>query len=120
MSVRLHSWGAAASVSARPQRLGTLSTAALTRATDAFLAYPIMADSTGCQAVIALLSPSCSAVMPRSPVSRVDVFGILRTLAHFGPEALTELFEALTSHDDNAGRARELYEVLEGLRAVQT
>jgi hypothetical protein len=58
--------------------------------------------------------------MPRSPVARVDLVGILRTLARHGPQALAELFEAVVMLDGDQQRNRDLDEALEQLGAAQT
>ncbi|MET9734600.1 hypothetical protein ABZZ79_29365 [Streptomyces sp. NPDC006458] len=87
----------------------------LARAADALLAYPLATDRRTRQDLVDLMSPRISASLPRSPVGRVDVLGILRTVTRLGPEALRELFEAVVVLDDDPQRGRALNEALREL-----
>ncbi|MFE7231853.1 effector-associated domain 2-containing protein [Streptomyces sp. NPDC002405] len=73
----------------------------LSRAVDALLAYPLMADPAERQTVIAALNPAIVATLPRHSKARTDVGGILSALARRRPEALWELYDAVLSFDDD-------------------
>ncbi|MEV5609482.1 caspase family protein [Streptomyces sp. NPDC052225] len=89
--------------------------AALQRAVDALVAYPLMADPAERQAVVGALSPRLSAMVPRHPRGRTDVVGILTALARRGADALQELLGAVLVLDDDPDRAAELTSALREL-----
>ncbi|MEU9343701.1 caspase family protein [Streptomyces sp. NPDC048278] len=80
----------------------------LQRVVEALLAYPLMADPTERQTVIAVMAPHVTATLPRHTKARTDVTGILNSLARHHPEALDDLFDAVVSVDDDPGRKSEL------------
>ncbi|WP_053751788.1 effector-associated domain 2-containing protein [Streptomyces sp. MMG1533] len=80
----------------------------LLRAVEALLAYPLMADPTERQTVVAALNPRVTAMLPRHTKARTDATGILNGLARHHPEALWELLDAVVSLDDDPERRDEL------------
>jgi hypothetical protein len=91
---------------------GERPASALQRAVEALLAYPLMADPTERQTVVAALNPRVTATLPRHTKARTDAAGILGGLARRHPEALWELFDAVVSVDDDPERRGELAEAL--------
>jgi hypothetical protein len=91
---------------------GERSASPLQRAVEALLAYPLMADPTERQTVVALLNPRVTATLPRHTKARTDAAGILDGLARRHPDALWELFDAVVSVDDDPERKGELAEAL--------
>ncbi|MEU7059787.1 caspase family protein [Streptomyces sp. NPDC046197] len=80
----------------------------LQRAVDALLAYPLMADPTERQTVVAALDPRVTGTLARHTKARTDAAGILNGLARRRPEALWELYDAVVSIDDDPERGDEL------------
>ncbi len=91
---------------------GERSVPALLRAVEALLAYPLMEDPIERQAVVAALSPSLVRTLPRHSKARTDAVGILTSLARRRPEALWELYDAVTLVDDDPDRRSELFTAL--------
>ncbi|MFJ6656848.1 caspase family protein [Streptomyces sp. NPDC091377] len=87
----------------------------LNRAVEVLLGYPLMADPTERQTVIAQLNPRVTATLPRHTKARTDAVGILRELSRRHPEALWELYDAITALDDDPERGRELAAVFKEL-----
>ncbi|MFD4692200.1 caspase family protein [Streptomyces sp. NPDC058463] len=79
----------------------------LARLIEALLAYPLMSDRDERQALVNELPAKVVARMPRHPMPRTDVIGIVRTL-RAQPDRLWELYDAVTLLDDEPGRAAEL------------
>ncbi|MFJ8464294.1 effector-associated domain 2-containing protein [Streptomyces swartbergensis] len=80
---------------------GSRPLAALQRAVEALLAYPLMHDPDERQSVVAALNPRVTAVLRRHSRARTDVVNILGGLARRNPEALGDLFDAVVSVDDD-------------------
>ncbi|MFC9509356.1 caspase family protein [Streptomyces sp. NPDC057002] len=75
--------------------------AALQRAVEALLAYPLVNDPDERQTVVAALNPRVTAALRRHSRARTDVVNILGGLARRDPEALWDLFDAVVSVDDD-------------------
>ncbi|MFJ3622421.1 caspase family protein [Streptomyces iakyrus] len=75
--------------------------AALHRAVEALLAYPLMYDPGERQTVVATLNPRVTAVLRRHSSARTDVVNILGGLVRRNPEALWDLYDAVVSVDDD-------------------
>ncbi|AMW13456.1 hypothetical protein A4E84_30525 [Streptomyces qaidamensis] len=75
--------------------------AALHRAVEALLAYPLMHDPGERQTVVAMLNPRVTGVLRRHSSARTDVVNILGGLVRRNPEALWDLFDAVVSVDDD-------------------
>ncbi|MFI6373404.1 caspase family protein [Streptomyces sp. NPDC050546] len=82
--------------------------AALQRAVEALLAYPLMHDPDERQTVVAALNPRVTAVLRRHSSARTDVVNILGGLARRNPETLWDLFDAVVSVDDDPKMRAEL------------
>jgi hypothetical protein len=91
--------------------------AALQRAVEALLAYPLIADPDERQTVVAALNPGVTAVLRRHSRTRTDVVNILGGLARRNPEALWDLFDAVVSVDDDPELKDELAAALTELAA---
>ncbi|QCD58789.1 effector-associated domain 2-containing protein [Streptomyces hawaiiensis] len=89
--------------------------AALQRAVEALLAYPLMHDPDERQTVVAALNPRVTAVLRRNSRARTDVVNILGGLARRNPEALRDLFDAVVSVDDDPELKHELAAALDAL-----
>ncbi|MFD5341416.1 effector-associated domain 2-containing protein [Streptomyces hawaiiensis] len=89
--------------------------AALQRAVEALLAYPLMHDPDERQTVVAALNPRVTAVLRRNSKARTDVVNILGGLARRNPEALRDLFDAVVSVDDDPELKHELAAALDAL-----
>ncbi|MFG2429772.1 caspase family protein [Streptomyces sp. NPDC048590] len=83
----------------------------------ALLAYPLMKDRDERQGLVNELPPAVVARMPRHPTPRVDVIGIVRSIAE-RPGGLWKLFDAVTLFDDDPDRARELRRRMEDFEAA--
>ena len=91
----------------------------LGRAVNALLAYPLMDDPAERQTVVAALDPSIVGTLPRHSKARTDAAGILTTLARRRPESLWELYDAVSSLDDDPERKSELAAALHQLTHSQ-
>ncbi|WP_328344505.1 caspase family protein [Streptomyces violaceus] len=91
--------------------------AALQRAVEALLAYPLIADPDERQTVVAALDPGVTAVLRRHSRARTDVVNILGGLARRHPDALWDLFDAVVSIDDDPELKGELGRALAELAA---
>ncbi|MGA5204037.1 effector-associated domain 2-containing protein [Streptomyces variegatus] len=89
--------------------------AALQRAVEALLAYPLMHDPDERQTVVAALNPRVTAVLRRNSKARTDVVNILGGLARRNPETLWDLFDAVVSVDDDPELKDELAAALAAL-----
>ncbi|MFD5158205.1 caspase family protein [Streptomyces hawaiiensis] len=89
--------------------------AALQRAVEALLAYPLTHDPDERQTVVAALNPRVTAVLRRNSKARTDVANILGGLARRNPEALWDLFDAVVSVDDDPRLKDELAAALTAL-----
>jgi hypothetical protein len=89
--------------------------AALQRAVEALLAYPLTADPGEWQTVVAALNPRVTAVLRRHSKVRTDVVNILGGLARRNPQALWDLFDAVVSVDDDPELRDELAAALTAL-----
>ncbi|MER5795283.1 caspase family protein [Streptomyces sp. NPDC001980] len=87
----------------------------LGRAVKALLAYPLMDDPAERQTVVAALDPSIVGTLPRHSKARTDATGILSALARRRPESLWELYDAVSSLDDDPERKSELAAALHHL-----
>ncbi|MDQ1015602.1 effector-associated domain 2-containing protein [Streptomyces afghaniensis] len=96
---------------------GSRPLAALQRAVEALLAYPLMHDPDERQTVVAALNPRVTAVLRRHSRARTDVVNILGGLARRNPEALGDLFDAVVSVDDDPQLKDELGTALAELAA---
>ncbi|GAA2575967.1 MULTISPECIES: effector-associated domain 2-containing protein [Streptomyces] len=92
--------------------------AALQRAVEALLDYPLMHDPDERQTVVAALNPRVTAVLRRHSRARTDVVNILGGLARRTPEALWDLFDAVVSVDDDPELKEELVAALTELAAA--
>ncbi|WP_338702380.1 caspase family protein [Streptomyces sp. Q6] len=109
--------GHAETVRPRPVRAagrGTL--AALTRVVEALLAYPLAHSLDERQTLVLLLDPRLTAHMRRNPAPRPDLVAVVRAHGTRSDDLWT-LYEAVTSLDDDPGRAAELRDAIEGLAA---
>ncbi|MFF4801660.1 caspase family protein [Streptomyces sp. NPDC001351] len=91
---------------------------ALLRAVEALLAYPLTADPTERQTVVAVLNPRVTANLARHNRARTDVVNILGGLARRHPEALWDLFDAVVAVDGDPARKDELKVALVELEAA--
>ncbi|KJK39589.1 hypothetical protein UK15_11185 [Streptomyces variegatus] len=89
--------------------------AALQRAVEALLAYPLIHDPDERQTVVAALNPRVTAVLRRNSKARTDVVNILGGLARRNPETLWDLFDAVVSVDDDPELKDELAAALAAL-----
>lgn len=87
---------------------GQRAVSPLSRAVDALLAYPLMADPAERQTVVTALDPAVAGTLPRHSKARTDAAGILTALARSRPESVWELYDAVLSVDDDPGRKAEL------------
>ncbi|MET9764168.1 caspase family protein [Streptomyces sp. NPDC006372] len=92
--------------------------AALQRAVEALLAYPLMHDPDERQTVVASLNPRVTAVLRRHSRARTDVVNLLGGLARRDPEALRDLFDAVVSVDDDPALRDELAAALDELAST--
>ncbi|MFE9825449.1 caspase family protein [Streptomyces sp. NPDC005791] len=79
----------------------------LGRLIESLMAYPLMNDRDERQTLVNELPPAAVARMPRHPMPRTDVIGIVRTLRG-RPDGLWKLYAAVTLLDDDADRCAEL------------
>ncbi|MFD8800326.1 effector-associated domain 2-containing protein [Streptomyces atroolivaceus] len=79
----------------------------LGRLIEALMAYPLMNDRDERQTLVNELPSAVVARMPRHPMPRTDVIGIVRTL-RARPDGLWKLYAAVTLLDDDADRGSEL------------
>ncbi|MFD8863353.1 hypothetical protein ACFV1F_02905 [Streptomyces sp. NPDC059590] len=74
-------------------------------------AVPVMADPAARGQVLALLPPEIHGSLPRSPITRVDLVGVVETCLAF-PGGLTLLWQAVEMVDSGSYALRELAEAL--------
>ncbi|WP_030244405.1 MULTISPECIES: effector-associated domain 2-containing protein [unclassified Streptomyces] len=113
--IRLQTPGRTENLPSTGRTAGERPASPMQRAVQALLAYPLMGDPTERQAVISLLDPRVTAMLPRHPRARTDATGILNGLRRHHPRALWELFDAVVSMDDDPERKRELADALHEL-----
>jgi hypothetical protein len=94
--------------------------AAMQRAVEALLAYPLMNDPDERQTVVAALNPRVTAMLRRHSRARTDVVNILGGLSRRNPEALWDLFDAVVAVDDDPKLKDELAAALAELTASST
>lgn len=94
--------------------------AAMQRAVEALLAYPLMNDPDERQTVVAALNPRVTAMLRRHSRARTDVVNILGGLSRRNPEALWDLFDAVVAVDDDPKLKAELAAALVELTASST
>ncbi|MFI2779782.1 effector-associated domain 2-containing protein [Streptomyces sp. ALB3] len=90
--------------------------APLGRLIDALMAYPLMNDRDERQTLVNELPSAVVARMPRHPLPRTDVIGIVRTLRR-RPDGLRHLYAAVTLLDDDPDRAAGLSSAVDDVLA---
>ncbi|MES4907295.1 MULTISPECIES: hypothetical protein [unclassified Streptomyces] len=74
-------------------------------------AVPVMSDPAARAQVLGLLPPEIHASLPRSPITRVDLVGVVETCLAF-PGGLTLLWQAVETVDAGSYALGELAEIL--------
>ncbi|MGW7607373.1 effector-associated domain 2-containing protein [Streptomyces sp. NPDC054766] len=75
-------------------------------------AVPAMADPGSRAVVLRMLPPEVATSIPRSPITRVELLGVVETCLAF-PEGLAELWEAISTVDAGTRSLEVLHGVLE-------
>jgi hypothetical protein len=81
-------------------------------------AVPVMADPGSRAAVLRMLPPEVATSIPRSPITRVELLGVVETCLAF-PEGLAELWEAISTVDAGTRSLEALHGVLERMSAFR-
>ncbi|MET7900635.1 hypothetical protein ABZS86_03845 [Streptomyces sp. NPDC005355] len=74
-------------------------------------AVPVMADPAARGQVLGLLPSEIHGSLPRSPITRVDLVGVVETCLAF-PDGLTQLWKAVNVVDSGSYALRELAGIL--------